>query len=461
MAQGSTRGVPIDTDGTLANNSDLLVPSQKAVKTYVDALTATDLGLWNVDNTSDLSKPISTATQTALNAKVDEVASTDNALVKFDWTGGAIQNTGVIIGDDNSITSGNFYLNLLANGVSIEGSAAAWGRADIYATGSDTNIDLYLDAQGTGVIKMQKDVTVPDEAYWVGWNGSLEVPTKNAIYDKIETISGGSPGGSDTYVQFNDGGSFGGEAAFAYNKTTNYLSVDHINTYDIFGINDLTLYGQSGGGTTYIIIWDTSGITFQWATGTYDFWKWGSSLYWKFDFSSLATSNKTFTFPNATGTISLIANTETLSNKTLTAPKFADLWYIADANGNELIIFDTVASAVNELTLANSATGGNPILTASGGDANIWFDFQAKGTGTYNFKGTASQQAEIRLFEDTDNGTDYIAIKAPAAVTSYTLTLPTNDGDANQVLTTDGSGTLSWATPSGWSVNPLAVMVFM
>ena len=45
MAQGSTRGVPIDTDGTLANNSDLLVPSQKAVKTYVDALTATDLGL--------------------------------------------------------------------------------------------------------------------------------------------------------------------------------------------------------------------------------------------------------------------------------------------------------------------------------------------------------------------------------------------------------------------------------
>ena len=36
------------------------------------------------------------------------------------------------------------------------------------------------------------DISVPDEAYWVGWNGSVEVPTKNAVYDKIETISWGS-----------------------------------------------------------------------------------------------------------------------------------------------------------------------------------------------------------------------------------------------------------------------------
>jgi hypothetical protein len=36
MAQGTTKGVPIDTDPTLAADSDLLVPSQKAVKTYAD-----------------------------------------------------------------------------------------------------------------------------------------------------------------------------------------------------------------------------------------------------------------------------------------------------------------------------------------------------------------------------------------------------------------------------------------
>jgi hypothetical protein len=37
MAQGTTKGVPIDKDATLSNDSDLLVPSQKAVKTYVDS----------------------------------------------------------------------------------------------------------------------------------------------------------------------------------------------------------------------------------------------------------------------------------------------------------------------------------------------------------------------------------------------------------------------------------------
>lgn len=36
MAQGTTKGVPIDIDGTLSQNSDLLVASQKATKTYVD-----------------------------------------------------------------------------------------------------------------------------------------------------------------------------------------------------------------------------------------------------------------------------------------------------------------------------------------------------------------------------------------------------------------------------------------
>lgn len=37
MAQGTTRGVPIDTDPLLAADSDLLVPSQKAVKSYAQA----------------------------------------------------------------------------------------------------------------------------------------------------------------------------------------------------------------------------------------------------------------------------------------------------------------------------------------------------------------------------------------------------------------------------------------
>ena len=41
MSQGFTKAITLDTDGTLAANSDALVPSQKAVKTYVDTGLAT------------------------------------------------------------------------------------------------------------------------------------------------------------------------------------------------------------------------------------------------------------------------------------------------------------------------------------------------------------------------------------------------------------------------------------
>ena len=41
MSQGFTSGIPIDTDGTLSADSNGLVSSQKAVKTYVDTQVAT------------------------------------------------------------------------------------------------------------------------------------------------------------------------------------------------------------------------------------------------------------------------------------------------------------------------------------------------------------------------------------------------------------------------------------
>lgn len=51
----------------------------------------------------------------------------------------------------------------------------------------------------------------------------------------------------------------------------------------------------------------------------------------------------------------------------------------------------------------------------------------------------------IKFYEDTDNGTNFITLKAPATVTAdVTLTLPDGDGDADQIIKTDGSGNLSF-----------------
>jgi len=59
---------------------------------------------------------------------------------------------------------------------------------------------------------------------------------------------------------------------------------------------------------------------------------------------------------------------------------------VIDTNGNELLKVTATTSAVNEVTLANAATGVAPTLTASGGDTNIGFKLVAKGTGEVTAK---------------------------------------------------------------------------
>ena len=59
----------------------------------------------------------------------------------------------------------------------------------------------------------------------------------------------------------------------------------------------------------------------------------------------------------------------------------------------------------------------------------------------------ATAGAEIQLREDSDNGSNYVALKAADSIGSnLTLTLPSSDGSNGQVLGTDGSGTLSFVS---------------
>jgi hypothetical protein len=79
--------------------------------------------------------------------------------------------------------------------------------------------------------------------------------------------------------------------------------------------------------------------------------------------------------------IATLAGTETLSGKTLTAPRFADLGFIADTSGNEMLIFDSVGSAVNEIRIGNAGTGNGVFIRANGDDGPIDFSIDAKGAG--------------------------------------------------------------------------------
>lgn len=73
-------------------------------------------------------------------------------------------------------------------------------------------------------------------------------------------------------------------------------------------------------------------------------------------------------------------DTQTLTNKTLTSPRIGTA--ILDTNGNEVFAITATASAVNDFTIINGATGNNPQIQASGGDTNIGINLVPKGTGT-------------------------------------------------------------------------------
>jgi hypothetical protein len=56
-----------------------------------------------------------------------------------------------------------------------------------------------------------------------------------------------------------------------------------------------------------------------------------------------------------------------------------------------------------------------------------------------------ANQADLKFFEATANGSNYVGFQAPSTISADVLwTLPGADGSPNQVLTTNGSGTLSW-----------------
>jgi hypothetical protein len=96
-----------------------------------------------------------------------------------------INSTGVGIGT----TSPSAKLHTLATTEQLRlgYNASNYLSATIGSTGNAT-----FALTGTSpTFTFSQNVNVPDEAYGAGWNGSLEVPTKNAIYDKIETLGGG------------------------------------------------------------------------------------------------------------------------------------------------------------------------------------------------------------------------------------------------------------------------------
>ena len=129
---------------------------------------------------------------------------------------------------------------------------------------------------------------------------------------------------------------------------------------------------------------------------------------------------------------------------------------LQDTTGGEYIGFDapaTVSSSVT-YTLPEDGSSGQ-VLSTNGSGTLSWASVNTPGsTGTFT-QVDITAQGDLRL-QDTTGG-QYVALQAPGTVaSSFTLTLPADDGDADQFLQTNGSGTLDWASVtqvySTWSV---------
>ena len=145
----------------------------------------------------------------------------------------------------------------------------------------------------------------------------------------------------------------------------------------------------------------------------------------------------------------------TAGNNTLTLP---------DSNGNPnqaLITNGTGNLSWNDvlLTSGNTITGSvvfNQSVTfvsgfISSGTTRFASGFISSGTSVFASGLTSSGAIALNTenpirFYDADSS-NYVGLKAPATIgTNVTWILPSGDGTSNQVLKTDGSGSLSWVT---------------
>jgi hypothetical protein len=162
-----------------------------------------------------------------------------------------------------------------------------------------------------------------------------------------------------------------------------------------------------------------SGATVTWT---------GAEKTWKIIYvDGVATNTGVYEIP--VGDVTL-TGTQTLTNKTLTAPKIGTS--ILDTNGNELALLTATSSAVNEFTIANASTGAAPTLSATG-ETNVGINIKPKGTGETVF-GTGAAAATL-----TTSGAHDLVLDTNSGTNSGTITI--TDGAAGAInIAPNGAG---------------------
>ena len=197
----------------------------------------------------------------------------------------------------------------------------------------------------------------------------------NANLSLVEQLTGGylslAVAGSGTTALSIADGALTGTAQHRVIELTGALTGSRILTLPLLTENFYFIKNSTTNAETLQLkAVSGSGATVTWATG---------DKTWKIIYvDGVATNTGVYEIPMTSADDVTLTGTQTLTNKTLTSPKIGT--NILDTNGNELVVLTATSSAVNEVTLANAATGGAPTITASG-ETNVGITLAAKGTG--------------------------------------------------------------------------------
>ena len=279
----------------------------------------------------------------------------------------------------------------------------------------------------------------------------------NTNLNIIEQISGGfttqavTDSGTPTALTVSDG-SAGATMSHRMIELTGTISGARVVTIPLDAQTFYFLRNSTSGAYT---------VQFKYASGSGDTFTFSSTN--KGDAVLFATANDgtnpdIYTLPSGTGDGDVtLTGTETLTNKTLTAPKIGTS--ILDTNGNELALLTATGSAVNEITLANAATGNGPIISSTG-ETNVDLNLNPKGTGVLK-SGTAAVKIAGKetiwvpanaMFGPTTNPAD----AAQVETTATRPDLKVFDFDASTKQYTQ----FSVAMPKSWNEGTVTYQVY-
>ena len=111
---------------------------------------------------------------------------------------------------------------------------------------------------------------------------------------------------------------------------------------------------------------------------------------------------------------------------------------IVDSNSNEVLKPESVADAVNEITIKNAAEGNAPEVKATGGDTNINFVIRVKGTG--GFQVMDGSENVLATFEKVASAVNYIVLLNSATTDGVIAKAVGTDTNIDFIIKTKGVG---------------------